>query len=241
MRRFSFLLVVLGGAPCIAACTSVKSSDVKTQGMSALMQVTDDGSGQTVVRMQLNVDNNATDFIDLSPGDSLMAYNGTQGSGMGRNDIAGDVYYTANFTGADAENTMFRVALNRTSDVSAPNSTASLPKPFNITAPPAGKSYSRATDDITVTYDTTGTADGMTWELSGDCVNGGSGTVTGDTGSFTILHASLPSSDPMQKTTSCSVSVILKRTRSGQVDPAYGYGGSASATQTRTVMFTSTP
>lgn len=235
MRRFSFLLVSLGAA---AGCTSVQSSNIKTAGMSANLTVTDDGSGSTNVRMQLN---DGANSIDLSNGDRLTATVGSQSSPMGRNDVIGDVYYTANFSGADAKDTMFTVAFTRAADTSAPNSNVSLPQPFNITAPTAGKSFSRATDDITVTYDSTGQPEGMNWSLDGSCVNSGSGSVTNDTGSFTILHASLPSSDQMQKSASCTVTVTLKRSRNGTVDSAFGQGGSAVATQQRTITFTSAP
>jgi len=235
MRRFFLSMAVLGVA---AGCTSVQSANIRTAGMSADMTVLDDGSGTTHVRMQLN---DGANSIDLSNGDRLTASGGGSSIGMGRNDVVGDVYYTADFTNADAENTSFTVSFTRASDTSAPNSVVTLPKPFNITAPPAGMSFSRATDDIKVTYDTTGTTDGMDWQINGPCVNGGNGTVTGDTGSFTILHTSLPPSDMSEASMTCTVTVTLTRKRTGMVDPAYGQGGSATATQQRTVMFTSKP
>ena len=39
----------------------------------------------------------------------------------------------------------------------------------------------------------------------------------------------------------CTVSVALDRTQSGQVDPAFTEGGRVTAKQTRTASFTSTP
>ena len=132
MLRLLISIVVLG---TVSGCTSVNSSDVKTSGMSADMQVVADGSGNTNVGMQLHVDTNVTDFVKLSQGDTLTATTGSQTATMSQTQIFGGTWYNAQFTGADAEGTQFTVSFNRGSDVSAPNSTATLPKPFNITAP----------------------------------------------------------------------------------------------------------
>jgi hypothetical protein len=225
-----------------AACTTIQSSSIKTSGMSASMQVVADGTGQTTASAQFNVDNNATDFIDLSPGDSAITQVAGQSRTMSRSDFLGAISYQTTFTGLDADGTQYTIALTRSSDVSAPSSVCVLPKPFNITAPTANGSFSRAGSDLVVTYDTTGTLDTMSWSAGGDCVKGlVGGTVSGDSGSLTIAKGTLVSSDPSQANVTCQAHVTLTRQRPGQLDSHFGSGGRIVAQQVRTVTFNSTP
>jgi len=224
-----------------AACTSVQSADIKTAGISAIMLVSADGTGQTQVTAELHVDSNSTDFVTLSSGDTLMATAGGQSRTMSESNFVGAVSYETTFSGLDANGTAYTIALNRTSDVSAPSSTCALPDPFNITAPTASGTFSRANDTITVTYDTAGTMDQMAWSAGGDCVQGEvGGTVSPDSGSFTVAKGSLvPTSPPPSMT--CQAHITLTRSRPGQLDSHFGSGGSITAQQVRTVTFNSTP
>jgi len=232
--------------PCLflvsaAACTDLQSSDLKTAGMSATMSVTGDGTGATSVTAQFNVDNNGTDFVNLSSGDSAAATAGSQTRPMSESNALGDISYQASFTGLDAAGTEYIIALNRTSDVSAPSSTVTMPSPFNITAPTSSSTFSRATGDIVVTYDTPGSSDSMSWTVSGTCVNGASGVVSGDTGMFTIAHGNLVLPGGGASSGTCQATVTLTRSRSGTIDPHYGSGGSIIAQHVRSVEFNSTP
>ena len=132
------------------------------------------------------------------------------------------------------------MALQRTSDVSAPSSTCTLPSPFTITAPTSSGSYSRTGSDLTVTYATAGTGDTMTWNISGECVTGQSGTVSGDSGTFTIAKGLLTGQGASASAT-CQATLSLTRSRPGQLDPHYGSGGSIVAQHVRSVTFNSTP
>jgi hypothetical protein len=225
-----------------AACTSIQSSNIKTAGMSAYMQVVADGTGQTKASAQLNVGNNATDFVDLSSGDTFVATASGQSQTMSRTNFLGTISYQATFNGKDGVGTPYTIALNRTSDVSAPSSTCTMPKPFNITAPTSNGTFSRANSDIMVTYDNSGTQDAMNWSAGGDCVKGQvDGSVAGDTGSFTIAKGILVPTDPSQNTVTCQAHITLTRTRPGQLDPHFGSGGNIHADHVRTVTFNSTP
>jgi len=166
---------------------------------------------------------------------------GGQSQTMSQTNFLGTVSYEANFTGLDANGTQYTIALNRTSDVSAPSSTCVMPSPFNITAPTANGTFSRANADIMVTYDTTGTMDQMTWSAGGDCVRGEvGGSVAPDSGSFTVAKGSLVPINPPVSTT-CQAHITLTRSRPGQLDSHYGSGGSITAQQVRTVTFNSAP
>ncbi len=235
---------LLGAAPFVlcVACTSLQSADLKTAGMSAYMEVTADGTGQTRVSAELHVDDNVTDYVSLTSGDTLVASAGSQTQTMSQSNFLGTVSYLATFTGLDADGTMYTIALNRTNDVSAPSSTCVLPKPFNITAPTANNTFSRANASIVVTYDTTGTMDEMTWSAGGNCIKGMvDGTVSGDSGSFTIAAGSLVPPDPSVAAMTCQAQVTLTRSRPGQLDSHFGSGGNITAQQVRTVTFNSSP
>jgi hypothetical protein len=221
------------------ACTSVKSTDLETSGMSAHIGVTADGQGNTVASAELSVDNSVTDFVDLSAGDSLVATVGGTSQSMTRNDLLGIISYSTGFSGHAAPGTAYTVALNRKApDVSAPSSTCSIPQPFEITSPVSGLAYSRGGDGVVVTYSNAGQSDPVSYQVSGPCVNIAGGTVFPDSGTFTIPKSTLVASSG---TPSCTVTLTVTRARSGQLDPAYGYGGGISCGQARTITFVSNP
>jgi hypothetical protein len=80
MRLLAFSATLVAGA----GCTGLPSNNITTSGMSASMHVTADGTGQSKVNVQLNVDNNGTDFVDLSAGDTLVARVGAQSHALTR-------------------------------------------------------------------------------------------------------------------------------------------------------------
>jgi hypothetical protein len=238
MRNIISCILLVSAA---AACTDLQSADLKTAGMSTTMSVTADGTGQTTVSAQFNVDSNPTDFVNLSSGDSASAQAGGQTHAMSESNALGDISYQTTFSGEDGDGTVYTVALQRSTDVSAPASTVTLPAPFTITSPTSNSAFSRATSDVVVTYGSAGSQDSMTWSISGSCINGTSGTASGDTGSFTIARGSLVLPPGGQASGTCQVTLSMTRSRSGQVDPHYGSGGSIVAYQSRSVTFNSTP
>jgi hypothetical protein len=144
------------------------------------------------------------------------------------------------FSGKGDEGTSFTIALTRSKEASAPNTTVTLPAKFNITAPTGSAlSYSRANDDIVVTYDNSGKADEMSYTVDGPCLSPYSQTLSADTGTFTIAKGSLQLLGQNSET-SCAVTITVLRTRKGTLDSAYA-GGSAYGAQARVIDFTTTP
>jgi hypothetical protein len=239
LSHIAFLSSVL----IASACTSLQSQNLKTSGMQAIIYVVADGSGSSKASAQLNVDNNITDFVDLSGGDKFVASAGGQSQDMSRIALLGTVSYQSTFSGLDSGGTMYTIALQRTTDVSAPASTCTMPNQFSISAPTSTDVFSRGLQDIVVTYSNSGTADSMTWSAGGDCVRGMvGGTVSNDSGTFTIAKGTLvPINPPAQNPTTCVAHITLTRSRPGQLDSHYGSGGSITAQQVRTVNFSSTP
>ncbi len=82
----------------------------------------------------------------------------------------------------------------------------------------------------------------MSYSVSGDCIGGPVAVgISGDSGSFSIPSGTVMPTDASQASATCQVSLTVTRTRAGQLDPAFGSGGSIRCVQSRTVSFTSTP
>jgi hypothetical protein len=239
MRHSSLLLTALFAL----GCSVTQSEDLETSGMGASITVSADGSGVSSVSARLSTDANALNSIQLDSGDIFLATAGTQSEDMSMLDVLDDISYQASFSGQDSAGTTYNVALNRRSGfVSAPSSTVTMPAPYNITTPTSSATFSRQSDDVTVTYDSSGTGDPVTWNISSTtCSSSPSGSVANDSGSFTIAKGSLVTTDAQEKNLTCQVTITLQRTRTGTIDSHYGYGGTINATQERSVTFTSTP
>lgn len=239
MRKLG--VVLLGGlATFNLACETVESEDVLTSGVFAGIEVTADGSGNSLVTTRLKVGGgNSNTFLDLSGDDKLEASSGDETLVMKKDKgLFNDIKYTAEFEG-DAEDKAFAVAFLRTIDDGAPSSTVTLPAPFALTGPDEGTSFSRA-EAITITWDNAGKADTMRVSASGDCIHVFSQDVDGDPGSFTIAAGSLDELDSEEPAT-CEINVSVRRVRSGSLDPAYGEGGSVTAEVVRARTLTSAP
>ncbi len=239
MRHTSLLLTTL----LALGCSVTQSEDLETSGMAASITVSADGSGVSLVSARLSTDANALNSIQLDSGDIFLASAGSQSQDMSMLDVLDEITYHASFSGQDGAGTMYNVALNRRSGfMSAPSSTVTMPAPYTITAPTASATFSRASDDITVTYSSSGSGDPVTWNISStSCSSSPSGSVANDSGSLTITKGSLVTTDAQEKNVTCQVTITLQRTRTGTIDSHYGYGGTINAAQQRSVTFTSTP
>ena len=97
---------------------------------------------------------------------------------MSESNVLGIVSYGASFTGEDGSGAAYTVALHRASDVSAPNSTCTLPAAFTIGTPATGSTFSRAGQDIVVNYGQGSSGDAVSYSLSGSCISSPSGGTT---------------------------------------------------------------
>jgi len=238
MRSISY--VALGGSVCaLVACTKVNSADLKTHGMSQQVSVTATGNGKSHVDAALFVDNNVTDRVKLSAGDTLSVKAGDQSASLQEQNVLSVLSYVADVN-IDAPDTSFVISFTRANDTSAPNTNVTMPQGFTITAP-AG-TPSRASDDVVITYAPSGTSDKMTWAATGgDCgVPITENAIAGDPGTITIPKGSLKP-DANHTTANCSITIEIRRTRTGSIDPAFGYGGNVYARQTRTTNISSAP
>jgi hypothetical protein len=235
----------------LAACQSISSSNVTTQGIYADLSATSDGSS-THVEARLKTGGQVSNtYLDLQNGDSLTAYAGSDTSPMSKNTLLGEVWYTSNFM-ASTTNMLVRVDFERAHDAhtmeclggSAPNSLATVPDAFEISAPTQNASVSRKSGAIQIAWSPSGSTDHMEYSVNGSCIEPMlSQLISNDSGTLTIPAGSLKDAPnpTMQGSTSCTITVEITRQRAGKIDPAYGEGGTFSAAQVRQIAIQSTP
>jgi hypothetical protein len=242
--------VILPAIFLLAACETVESKNVRTDGIYADLRATADGSGSTVVEASLRVGGSGSNtYLDLSDGDSLLVDHAGDTRRLERSqDFFGAVHYRTSVP-TDAADTPLRVAFMREPHDqmeaecrggSAPYSIATLPSPFSITAPSADAKFSRARDSIVVTW-TPSSHDAMRWTASGTCIRNESGDLDGDPGRLELDAGRFEPATDREQSQSCEVTITLIRRRMGMVDPAYGEGGTFTAEQIRKVEIDSEP
>ncbi len=218
------------------ACTDIDSEDLLTSGMSAAITMTARGDGNTDADAILRAGGaTSTTFVALTADDSLTVAAGDAAAvPLEEYEIAALHGYHATITGDDPA-TVYTIALTRTVDDGAPNTTVQLPPAFEITAPAAN--FSRA---AAFTLDWTPAAEEpMELTVSGDCVNLYVNTIDADTGTFTIPAGTLTQVDAGAQ--NCDVTFTLKRTKVGSLDVAFEEGGSAIGIQERSASSLSAP
>lgn len=215
-----------------SACESTDSEDVKTSGMYATFTAISDGSGTRAEAVLKVGGATSNTFVKLSSGDTLSVKAASESLTLTETHF-GELYsYVGDLT-ADAPGTEFTFVFDRTSDEDAPSSKATMPAAFNITAPAASTVIKRS-ESNTITWDSSGSSNAMTVEVKGGCIIDYRQAVTGDPGTFT-LNAGALKTPQNKETESCSGTIVVTRASAGTLDPAFGEGGSVTASQQRTV------
>jgi hypothetical protein len=156
-------------------------------------------------------------------------------------DATGDRHWYTEEIDTDKDNTEFRIEFIRgdEDEVDALDSTVKLPKPFSVSVEglDEGDEIPRGTD-VTISWSNEDGGD-VNWYVEGDCVWSRDGRTTDDM-EFTIPAEEIEvlGTDEGE---SCTVQIIIERTRKGNVDSAFGEGGEFWGIQRRGFEFTSTP
>jgi hypothetical protein len=225
----SFLML-----PALVACESVESTDVLTSGIWAGYTVTSSGNGSTTTEASLKVGGDLSNtFVNLEEDDAVTVTSGGETQTLVEKNL-GDIYWYDATWNTEAADTEFVFALVRTVDDGAPASTVTLPAPFTIDAPTAAFIVKRGADPLTVTWSPSGSDDNMVIEVSGNCIEAVSETVSGDPGTFTFSADRIVTAED-KEAESCEGSVKLTRSRAGTLDVAFEEGGSIVAKQIRSV------
>lgn len=223
----------------------VDSEDVLTSGMYAKFEAVASGDGTTLVEAELRVGGDDGTYVEIKGEDALVALADEDGDGEDESaemnhDGSGDRHWYEHRFDTDEDNTKFTVAFNRGEDFeSAPDSFVELPKPFVLSLDELeeGAEIPRGTD-VTITWSNEDGGD-VNWYVEGECVWSRDGRTTDDM-EFTIPAEEIEvlGTDEGE---SCTVEIIVERTRMGTVDSAFGEGGVFWGIQRRGIEFTSTP
>lgn len=223
----------------LVACESVDSTAVTTEGVYAHISATADGSGSTRTTAILKVGGATSNtYLDLVDGDVLEASQGGETQDLSKVSIGDYREYIADWN-VDDEDTSFGVGFVREVDEGAPETTVTLPARFEITAPEADVTFSRADDDITVSWDVSAD-EGMSADITGDCFWVEGQDIEVDDGTVSFAAGSLEAYEDQEDET-CQAVISLRRTRIGDLDPNYGEGGVANGEQIRSVTVLSGP
>ena len=230
IASWASLAVVLGAPAC---SEQVDSTDVRTSGIFADMEVRAYGNGKSEVEVDLRVGGASSNtHLEMKGADKLTATVGAVTKVLGK---SGNVYVTS-FDG-DAAETQFVMAFIRgPDDTSAPNSSVTLPEPFVISG--IAQTVSRQSG-FTATWQAGTKGEPMVWILRGDCLVTQAGSFA-DAGQTVVSPGQIVTVAGQEQAT-CNASFCLERDRPGTLDPAFGEGGVISAGQSRCVAFLAAP
>jgi hypothetical protein len=227
-------LALLPGVLLVAACAKTPSNDVFTHGITADIAAQAVGDGTTTVSATLYVGDPANlDFVELAGSDQLLAEFAGDQRPMAETQLGNIVSHQTSFAD-DTDGDAFTVAFERTVDVSAPMSVATLPVAFTMNQPPT---MAQRSSDLTLSWTSTASTDTMGWSASGACIQVASGSIAANGSALTITANTLIQEG---SAASCTVTVDIQRQKLGVLDPAYG-SGSVYGLQTRSFQLTSNP
>lgn len=239
MRLSSTLAAAAALALSVSACAeSVESDDVLTDGIYADLRAvaTEDGMRVTAILVVGGAASNT--YVRLTGDDVLTASAEGETRRLTAQNL-GDIYHYTTDLAASTEDTEVLVRFERTIDEGAPDSRCTMPAAFEITGPTDGDVFSRAENDLVITWTPSSEDDTLRLEVDGDCIQDITLTLDEDTGSHTIPAGTIVSlRDPPQ---ACQTEIRLSRERSGTLDAAFGEGGRVVCSQRRGSSFRSDP
>ncbi len=216
----------------------VDSTDIRTGGMYAIYEAVSDGSGETDISAQLRVGGDDGTFIELKADDELTVTTDEDEATLRHIEKGNRHYYESTIDG-DEGGLEIQIALSRGDlDDDAPDSFATLPKPFEAALEDKDLKDILRGNDVFIVWDNEANGK-MEWSLEGDCVKSESGS-TDDDGSLTIKAEDVEVWESDQGE-ACDVTVTLDRIKKGETDTTFEEGGEFYAIQRRSVTFSSMP
>jgi hypothetical protein len=235
MKYGLFLLATLIAATGCSKKETTSSSNIRTQGIAATISVTASASSTEVEAILRVGGDESNTYVILENGDKLVCDAGGEKKDL---HAESEGTYRTSFS-TTAEDTEFKLMLEREKDDDALGNTVGLPAPFTIGALPS-TNPSRATDDVVVTWDPSGKGDDMLMKVSGSCIFDKDIDIAGDSGSHTIAKGTLESTGG-DKPESCDLEIVMWRKRMGTTDANLDVESRIQAVQRRTAKFTSAP
>ncbi len=232
---------------CIALCSgcsteSTDSENVTTPGIFARMNVDALSTGSSKVTVELNVGGSSGTNISLTTNERLEATNAGVTKVMIRDTDLFDIDYEVGFDGYDTT-APFQVTLFRATGEVIDGSSIFLPPVFDISTPESGQSFSAA-GALPIMWAPADAGRAIDLTVTTRCVtNDGSTRIASNSFSvtddgfenFSLSQLPAVTDGTIDRTRNCELSVSLERTRSGNIDPAFGAGGSMRSRQARSV------
>jgi hypothetical protein len=234
----SLCFIGLAALGCSKETTS--SSNIKTGGIAALIDVYADDDTTATVHVELRVGGSSSNtYVALEGGDSLSA------TAAGKTHTLTSVdtgVYEADFSGVEG-GTEFQITLDRPDDETASDNSGILPEPFTLDEPPSD--LSRSADDLPLSWAPADTGDGMRVEIDGDCIFLYKHSMS-DTGSYTVAAGELDSTvdedDPktdVDERETCDLTAKVERASEGSADTLFDPESYFKLHQRRSARFTS--
>lgn len=235
LNRLTFTAACLVGLTAMACSKeTTSSSNIRTGGIAALIDVYADTDETATVRVKLVVGgSDSNTYVDLATGDRLLATAGDDEQELEEVDPG---IYEAEFSGV-GEDTEFQVTLEREDDETASANSGLLPAPFALEEPESN--LSRAEDDLEVTWAPAETGDPMTLNFDGDCIFDHDAE-SSDTGNYVVEAGKLDSTGGDDPET-CDIKLTVERTRQGVADSKFDRESWFKLHQRRATTFTSKP
>jgi hypothetical protein len=228
----SLCFIGLSALGCSKETTS--SSNIKTGGIAALIDVYADDDTSATVHVELRVGGSSSNtYVALEGGDSLTATAAGKTKTLTSVDTG---VYEADFSGVEG-GTEFQVTLDRPDDTTASDNSGTLPDPFTLDDPTPD--LSRKTDDLTLTWAPAKAGDGMNAKIDGSCIFPWDHAMS-DTGSFVVAAGELDSTGG-DKPETCDLTAHVERTKDGSADTLFDPESYFTLHQRRSAKFTSNP
>lgn len=228
----SICFIGLAALGCSKETTS--SSNIKTGGIAALIDVYADDDTTATVHVELRVGGSSSNtYVALEGGDSLTATAAGQTKKLTSVDTG---IYEADFSDVEG-GTEFQVTLDRPDDETASDNSGTLPEPFTLDEPESD--LSRMDDELPLTWAPADTGDGMHVDIDGDCIFSYKHDMS-DTGSYTIAAGQLDSTGG-DKPETCDLTARVERTSEGSADTLFDPESYFKLHQRRAAKFTSNP
>lgn len=231
----------------LAGCGKTESENVRSGGVAARIKVLTEGNGSTDVEVRLKSGDSYPLFQDdlkLSSGDRLRVYANGMSQLMSEINNFFEVSYITTFPFDDA-GIEYQVAFERDDEVSALNSTVTMPAAFNITT--ASDLVYADTDIVTTNWTPANSPDRILIGYHLECMDASFNRHYGlfaatpadsgqqDTAVSDILTNALGTSNTLDYSNGCDLEVVVKRVRTGILDANYGGGGHINAVQQRSI------
>jgi hypothetical protein len=234
-HRFGLAALCLIGFSALGCSKeTTSSSNIKTGGIAALIDVNAFDDTTATVHVELRVGGSSSNtYVDLEGQDRLIATAGGKTKTLTARDTG---IYEADFSGVEG-GTEFSVTLDRPDDITASDNSGTLPDPFTLDDPTSD--LSRMTDDLTLSWAPAETGDGMRVDIDGSCIFPYDHEMS-DTGSFVVAAGKLRSTGGDMPET-CDLTAKLERARDGSADTVFDPESYFRLHQFRSARFTSNP